>query len=197
MAAEGLRGYVQLASGLTEASVQRAREVAQALLSGQGREQAGKAGKVVSPIAHQVQEVAEDLVATSRTNRDLLVGLIRGEVERGVAALGIPTQEEVDRLRRRIDRLEKRVAEAAGGAGAASGTSRPVTRSTTTAPATPPKKKAPAKRVPVKKAPSGPVDGAKQTTAKSVSGEPATTSVATPGSPADVVDATLTTGGTA
>jgi hypothetical protein len=104
MALEGLRGYLELASGLTLASRQRAREVAASLVSSTGLQQA------MAPLGGQVQQVAEELVATSRANRDLLLALVRGEVDRAVAALGVPSSDQVRRLDRRVTRLEEAVA---------------------------------------------------------------------------------------
>jgi len=105
MALEGLRGYLVLASGLTEVSRQRAREVAQSFVSStSGLDQA------IRPLGKQAQQITEDLIATGRSNRDLLLELIRGEVERGIAVLGIPTHQEVARLERRVARVERAVA---------------------------------------------------------------------------------------
>jgi polyhydroxyalkanoate synthesis regulator phasin len=104
MALDALRAYYELASGLTEASRQRAKEVAQLLASSGGLDQA------IGPIGKQAQQIAEDLIATSRTNRQLLMSLVRAEVDRGIAALGLPTRDEVERLQRRVTRLEQAVA---------------------------------------------------------------------------------------
>lgn len=104
MALDGLRAYLELATGLTEASRQRAKEVAQLLASSGGLDQA------IGPIGKQAQQIAEDLIATSRANRQLLMSLVRAEVDRGIAALGLPTRDEVERLQRRVTRLEQAVA---------------------------------------------------------------------------------------
>jgi len=109
MALEGLRGYLVLASGLTEVSRQRAREVAQSFVSStSGLDQA------IRPLGKQAQQITEDLIATSRSNRDLLLELIRGEVERGIAALGLPSHKEIARLERRVERVESAVAAGEG-----------------------------------------------------------------------------------
>ena len=106
MALEGLRGYLVLASGLTEVSRQRAREVAQSLVSStSGLDQA------IRPLGKQAQQITEELIATSRSNRDLFLALVRSEVERGIAVLGLPSHEEVARLERRLARVERAVAE--------------------------------------------------------------------------------------
>jgi polyhydroxyalkanoate synthesis regulator phasin len=142
MALEALRAYLELASGLTEASRQRAKEVAQMLASG-GLDQ------TIGPLGKQAQQIAEDLVATSRANRQLLMTLVRAEVDRGIAALGLPTREELGTLQRRVARLEQAVAaegSPARKAAATAPTASPATAnaSTTTVPTT--AKKATARR---------------------------------------------------
>ncbi|MFZ5849931.1 MAG: polyhydroxyalkanoate synthesis protein PhaF [Actinomycetota bacterium] len=103
---EALRGYLAVASGLGELTRQRAVAVARTLLA-QGE---ATAGLVVEPVRDQVQGLADELVATGRANRDLLVGLVRVEVERRVAALGLATGEQVAELADRVARLERQLA---------------------------------------------------------------------------------------
>lgn len=107
---EGLRGYVQLASGLTEATAARAREVAQALVA-----QGGVSGipANASTMAVQIAGLAEDLVETAKSNRGVLGDLIRAEVERVVASVGVVTAADVEALRRRIADLESALADEA------------------------------------------------------------------------------------
>ena len=79
-----LRSYMQLATGLIESTSERAKESASALIN-QGVEAGSKGPEVVSA---QVQEIADDLIEQGRTNRELMVGLIRTEVERAVGRMG-------------------------------------------------------------------------------------------------------------
>jgi polyhydroxyalkanoate synthesis regulator phasin len=130
MALEALRAYLELASGLTEASRQRAKEVAQLLIS------AGALDQTIGPLGKQAQQIAEDLIATSRANRQLLMTLVRAEVDRGIAALGLPTREELDRLQRRVTRLEQAVA--AEGSPAKKAAAATATPPPASAPTTPP-----------------------------------------------------------
>lgn len=106
-----VRGYVQLASGLTEMTAARAKELAASLL-GQGR-------SVVNPdVVGQVQGLADELVETSRNNREMLIGLVRSEVDRAVGRMGFVREDELAALRRHVQRLEAQVAamsEASGG----------------------------------------------------------------------------------
>src|SRR5204863_9774945 len=49
--------------------------------------------------------------ATSKANRHLLVNLVRGEVERSVARMGLVSTKEMEAAERRAKGLERRVAE--------------------------------------------------------------------------------------
>lgn len=99
---EGLRGYVQLASGLTEVTASKARDAAMALVS-QGLQLTGKTPDVVG----SVQDIADDLLTTSKNNREMLVGMIRSEVDRAVGRMGFVREDELAALRARVERLEK------------------------------------------------------------------------------------------
>ena len=105
MVRDALRGYLALASGLTEVTAARARAAAKALAD-QGEATAG-----------QVGSLAEDLLTTSRRNRESLALLVRHEVEQAVRRLGLAGSSEVDELTRRVRELERTVRElkAAGG----------------------------------------------------------------------------------
>ena len=108
MVLDGLRGYIQLASGLTDVTRDRALAAAKSLLA-QG--EAGVGVVVPTPVRAQVGALTDDLLATSRTNRTLLVNLVRAEVERSVARLGLVSQQELAAATRRSSSLERRVEE--------------------------------------------------------------------------------------
>ena len=99
MVREALRGYVALANGLTEVTAGRARAAAKALAE-QGEATAG-----------QVTALAEDLITTSRRNRESLVLLVRHEVEQAVKRLGLAPSSDVEELTRRVRDLERTVRE--------------------------------------------------------------------------------------
>ena len=174
MAFDALRGYVQLANGLTEVTRQRALQAAKQLVD-QGGEVVEQAVSTVgaASVARQAQTLAEDLLATSRTNRDLLVGLVRTEVERAVARMGLVGADELAAMIRVVDRLQNQLdaAIAFGGADKPTGADKATgddpqaqdDKPTKKAPA----KKAPAKKVPVKKVP------AKKVPAKPTAEDPA------------------------
>ena len=98
-----LRSYMQLATGLIESTSERAKESASALIN-QGVEAGSKGPEVVSA---QVQEIADDLIEQGRTNRELMVGLIRTEVERAVGRMGFVREEELAAVRHHVERLER------------------------------------------------------------------------------------------
>ncbi|HEX6935355.1 MAG TPA: polyhydroxyalkanoate synthesis protein PhaF [Actinomycetes bacterium] len=108
MVLEGLRGYIQLANGLTDVTRERARAAAKALLA-QG--EAGVDAVVPQPLRAQVGALTDDLLATSKANRNLLVNLVRAEVERTVARMGLVSAQELRSETRRSRSLERRVEE--------------------------------------------------------------------------------------
>jgi polyhydroxyalkanoate synthesis regulator phasin len=115
---DAVRGYLQLASGLTEVTIAKAREAAAALLSQgldldkvpdvPGKDSAVGAAKVA---ATQVQGLADELLVSSKQNRELLTGLIRTEVDRSAGRLGFVREEELAAVRRHVSRLENQLAE--------------------------------------------------------------------------------------
>jgi polyhydroxyalkanoate synthesis regulator phasin len=153
------RAYLELALGVTEASRKKAEKVARKLV--------GKGGAT----AAQVQGFAEELLATSRGNREGLARLVRYEVDRALGTLGLATREEVTELSGRVKDLERQVRQAQTRAAAADpvAAGSPVARATAAAPA-PAKavKKVAAKKV-ARKAPAGKATSAKSTPAKSTS----------------------------
>ena len=97
-----LRGYLQLANGLTDVTAAKAKEMAASLIA-QGLILSTKAPDLVG----QVQELADDLLSTSRNNREMLVGLVRTEVDRTVSRMGFVREDELAAVRRHVQRLEQ------------------------------------------------------------------------------------------
>ena len=108
MVLDALRGYVQLASGLTEVTRQKAQAAAKALLQQTG------ADTLTSGLSTKVSDLADEIVATSKSNRQLLQAIVANEVEGAVARLGFVRSEEVAALTRRVQTLEGELAEARG-----------------------------------------------------------------------------------
>ncbi|MFG1628038.1 polyhydroxyalkanoate synthesis protein PhaF [Kribbella sp. NPDC049227] len=105
MVLDALRGYVQLASGLTEVTRQRAQAAAKALLQQTG------ADTLTTGLTSKVSELTDEIVATSKSNRQLLQAIVSNEVEGAVARLGFVRSEEVAGLTRRVQKLEQELAE--------------------------------------------------------------------------------------
>lgn len=120
---EGLRGYLQLASGVTEVTAAKARDAAMSLVN-QGMQLTGKTPDVVG----SVQDIADDLMTTSKQNREMLLGMIRTEVDRAVGRMGFVREDELAALRARVERLEKQ-----GPSGSSESSGSPSTRAEETA----------------------------------------------------------------
>jgi len=144
MVMDALRGYVQLANGLTEVSKQKAQAAAKALLQQTGAE------ALTSGLTTKVGDLADEIVATSKSNRQLLQAIVTNEVEGAVARLGFVRSEEVEALTRRVATLEDELADARQQAAAA--TERAAAASV--AAAKPASTQAPAKKAPAKKTPA-------------------------------------------
>jgi polyhydroxyalkanoate synthesis regulator phasin len=108
MVLDGLRGYLQLASGLTDVTRERARVVAKSLAA-QG--EAGVGAVLPDSVRAQVSSLTDDLIATSKANRALLLNLVGSEVERATARFGLAFSGELESAKRRAQRLETRVAD--------------------------------------------------------------------------------------
>lgn len=99
MQQDAWRTYLELALGLTEKPRKRAKQVIDAVSAQRGAS------------VDQVKAMTEELAATSSANRDALVRTVRGELDRALARVGVARAEEVEELRRRVDELERRLAE--------------------------------------------------------------------------------------
>ena len=141
---EALKGYLALATGLTEVTRQRATSAAKALVA-QGEAAAGS-----------VTSIADDLVAQSKSNREAVTALVKFEVDKALGRVGLATAEEVKELTSRIRHLEKELREARKSPAAKKAPAKSPSKSPAKAPA----KAAPAKKAAAKKAP------AKRTAAK-------------------------------
>jgi polyhydroxyalkanoate synthesis regulator phasin len=108
MVMDAVRGYVQLANGLTEVTRQRAQHAAKALLQQTGAD----------ALTTKVSDLADEIVATSKSNRQLLQAIVANEVEGAVARLGFVRTEEVAALSRRVEGLERELADAQAAAAA-------------------------------------------------------------------------------
>jgi polyhydroxyalkanoate synthesis regulator phasin len=129
---DALKGYLALATGLTEVTRQRATSAAKALVA-QGEATAG-----------QVQALADDLIQQSKTNREAVTALVKYEVDKALGRVGLVSKDEVESLTARIKTLESELRAARTGGAAAP--SAPAKKAAA--------KKAPAKKAAAKKAPA-------------------------------------------
>jgi polyhydroxyalkanoate synthesis regulator phasin len=91
---DALKTYLTMASGLSEVSRKRAKAAAKKL--------AKQGGATVE----QVQALTDDLLSSSRANRESLTTLVRYEIDRALGAVGLATVDEVETLTARIHELE-------------------------------------------------------------------------------------------
>ncbi len=170
---DAIKNYLALANGLTEVTRQRALSAAKALVT------SGEA------TAEQVTNLADDLLTTSRNNRDTIVALIRYEIDRALVRLGLATSEEVAALVQRIESLDALVqaflappASKKAASPAAPESSSPSPEAPAGTPGRPTKRatkaarKAPAKRSPAKRAPAKRVAGGTSPGATSAEASP-------------------------
>lgn len=79
MAMEGIRGFIQMAAGLGELTMNKAAEGAQAVLT-------VTSGGIGGNVTSQVSTLADELLAAATSNRDSLLRLVRSEVDQAVHA---------------------------------------------------------------------------------------------------------------
>ena len=128
MVMDALRGYLQLASGLTEVTREKARQAAKAMVA-----QAVHLGERPADARSQVRALADELATTARANRDHLVAIVRVETERAVTAIGVASADDVAALRRRVEALDRRLTDLAGpGSGASATTVEPTKKAAPT-----------------------------------------------------------------
>jgi hypothetical protein len=107
MVFESVRGYVELASGLSDLTRARAMEAAQGLLS---LPATGVA--TGTKMAGQASALADELLAAATVNRTNLTALVRTEVDLAITALGLVSvrklaeaEAEAQELRMEVARL--------------------------------------------------------------------------------------------
>ena len=127
---DALKSYLELATGFTDLTRQRATAAAKALVA-QGE-----------ATAEQVTALAEDLLQQSRANREAVAALVKYEVDRTLGRVGLATSDEVGELSKRVRSLEAQLR--TGGAAKAPAKKAAAKR--------PPAKKAAARKAPAKKA---------------------------------------------
>lgn len=88
--------YLDVAGGITQVTRNRAEQVVRTLV---------QRGEIA---AERTEKTVDELLRRSEQNRKALSGIVRNETERAVARLGLARQADVERLERKVARLEDR-----------------------------------------------------------------------------------------
>lgn len=149
MAVEAVQNYVDLVFGLTKVTRTKAAGAAKLLLAQAGLED------VAADAGERVTKLADELMAASRANRNLLEKLIQAEIDKAATRLGFARAQDLDELRSDIADLRSMVSTSAEDSGPAVRVSPASEPPPTTAPA----RKAAAKKSAAKRAAAKKVAG--------------------------------------
>ncbi|MFF3948669.1 histone [Streptomyces sp. NPDC001902] len=105
---DALRTCLQIAGGLTEATRRRAVGAAKELLDQTGIDVDAVQRSIGERIPPEVQTLADELMASGRANRDLLVGLVREEIDKAMGRVG-RLADEVTKVGVVLEALERRI----------------------------------------------------------------------------------------
>lgn len=106
---DAVRGYLQLAGGLTEVALRKAFEAVDGLLAGDedaevlADDPTGGSSKADRVPMHGL---ADDLIGQASAGAESLTSVIRGEIDRTAGRLGFVREEELAAVRRHVARLE-------------------------------------------------------------------------------------------
>ena len=160
------RGIVQMLTELGETAFQQGIRLA----AGLG---AGLEGLDPTDLPTRVAGMADGVVEQGRANTDLIVSLVRSEVDKAVGRVGFVREEELAALRRHVERLEAALIAAGVSTGAAA------TRAAAKPAATKPAAAKPAATKPAAKKTAATKPAAKKTAAtKTAAKKPAATKTA-------------------
>lgn len=95
--------------GISVSTAEKYREVA---VRDEVRRMALFGSGVAELTRHRAEQLARELLERSKQNRDEMLRLVRSEIQNQIAHLGVPSKRDVDRLERRITRLETQLKEA-------------------------------------------------------------------------------------
>ncbi|MBA3529223.1 MAG: polyhydroxyalkanoate synthesis protein PhaF [Propionibacteriaceae bacterium] len=158
MVVEAVHNYVNMVNGLTKTTRARAKATAKALLA-----QAGL-GDVASDAGERVGKLADEIMAASRANRELLEKLVSAEVDKAAARWGFVRTEDMESLRQEVAELRRSLARATVKASAAdTSPDAPAKKATT--------RRAPAKKTAEKKASPRKTTARKSTTSPAPAGD--------------------------
>ena len=144
--ADAFQSYINMVTGVTKTTQEKASATARALLKQAGLED------VAAEASERVAKLAEEIINASRTNRELMEHYVTAEVDKAAARLGFARADEVHALRDEVASLRAQLDEARANearmyeARAAAAKAAPAKKA--------PAKKAPAKGTSAKKAPA-------------------------------------------
>ena len=160
--ADAFQSYINMVTGVTKTTQEKASATARALLKQAGLED------VAAEASERVAKLTEEIINASRTNRELMEHYVTAEVDKAAARLGFARADEVQALRDEVASLSAQLdearanearmyeARAAAAAKAAPAKKAPAKKAPAkgTSAKKAPAKKAPAKKAPAKKAPA-------------------------------------------
>ena len=185
--ADAFQSYINMVTGVTKTTQEKASATARALLKQAGLED------VAAEASERVAKLTEEIINASRTNRELMEHYVTAEVDKAAARLGFARADEVHALRDEVASLRAQLDEAranearmyearAAAAKAAPAKKAPAKKAPakgTSAAKKAPAKKAPAKKAPAKKAAATMTSTKKATATKSAGRKPPRKTAAT------------------
>ena len=164
--ADAFQSYINMVTGVTKTTQEKASATARALLKQAGLED------VAAEASARVAKLAEEIINAGRTNRELMQHYVTAEVGKAAARLGFARADEVQALRDEVASLRARLDEARKNEAR-------MYRAKAAATKPAPAKKTPAKRASAKKAAATMISTQKATATKSAGREPPSETAAT------------------
>jgi hypothetical protein len=103
---DGFRSYAGLAVGLTEAAAARAKDSA-LTVAAQSLEFGTRAPE---RIATGMLSATEDAIGIGNRNREIILGMVRTEVDRAVGRIGFVREEELAAVKQQMQQVERQLA---------------------------------------------------------------------------------------
>jgi polyhydroxyalkanoate synthesis regulator phasin len=104
--ADAFQSYINMVTGVTKTTQEKASATAQALLKQAGLEE------VAAEASERVAKLAEEIINAGRTNRELMQHYVTAEVAKAAARLGFARADEVQALRDEVASLRAQLDEA-------------------------------------------------------------------------------------
>jgi polyhydroxyalkanoate synthesis regulator phasin len=120
--AEPLQTYINMVTGVTKSTQEKASTTARALLKQAGLDD------VAAEASERVTKLTEEIMNASRTNRELLQHFVMAEVDKVAARLGLARTEDVQALRDEIASLRAQLNKVTAGAARAASAKKAATK---------------------------------------------------------------------